>query len=297
MPLLDDIVAGLSESCSPQLRLPEHRQIELSTARKVIPFAPADADSEAPMPLALGACRTFMMLDAFHEARLAGAEGVSYWQRYIDLPRKSLSDKIGAEIYRMLRVVRLLTFHRLGEISMKNGLLDIKGEVAREVLWLRISPAGLKLIESAAFWYMDAVRQPYPDVYIDAMMAEYYADIIGEIKKYSDEKRSLNQFRKPFATFNRHFRLDCASFPLKIGTDALVFEVTELHRNASVYPVDFYLPYGEDLFIVPAEALKDGKITLAELPKWQARSPDGTLPARYRARLGYEVPVKNQPMT
>ena len=296
MPLLNDIAAGLSACEHKQLRLPEVRQIELSTARKGLSFAPCEAVS-SPMPLALEAAKAFMMLDAFHEARLAGVEGVSYWQRYLDLPRKSLADKIGAEIYRILRVVRLVTFHRLGEITMKEGLLDIKAEVQREVLWLRMSPAGLKLVESAAAWLIDAERLPYPQAYVDAMMSEYYADIVSEVKKYSDEKRSLNQFRKPFAAFNRHFRFDCASFPVKLGTEALSIEVPAIHSNAALYPIDFYMPYGEDLFIIPAEALNGGKIPMADLPKWRARVTDGALPASFRSRFGYEPPVKNQPMT
>lgn len=296
MPLLNDIVAGLSACEQKQLRLPEYRQIELSTARRSLSFAPCEASS-SPMPLALEAAKAFMMLDAFHEARLAGVEGVSYWQRYLDLPRKSLADKIGAEIYRILRIARLVTFHRLGEITMQAGLLDIKAEVQREVLWLRISPLGLKLAESAAAWFMDAERLPYSEAYADAMMAEYYSDIVGEIRKFSDEKRSLNQFRKPFASFNRHFRFDCASYSQKPGAETLSIGIPEIHRNAALYPIDFYLPYGEDLYIIPAEALKDGKLPMADLSKWRARSADGSLPADFRSRFGYEPPVKNQPMT
>lgn len=292
-PLLD-LVADLSAASSSRLSLPEYRQIELYSKRKSLVFA---TGADAPPSPVAGACRAFLVLDAFLAAQTPSAGEPSTWRRYLDLPRASTLDRLVAEIYRVLRVARTVAFYPDGEIETRGGLVRIKGIVDKVVMVLDISPAGLLVLESAVAWYLDSLRQPYPAAYVEAMLSQYFHDIVDEIKRYSDEGRSLYQFQSKYP-FNRHFRFDCDNPKTKLDDTSLEIVINAAQRNPALYPIDFYVTLGDALHIIPVEALADGKLPLAELERWRARLPDGvTLPASFRSRFGHEAAAVNQPMT
>lgn len=294
---LNDIMTALAAPAPSRLVLPEYRQIELYTKRKTLAFAADEARADPAVPRVAALCRTFMTLDAFLAARTPFAEGQTSWVRYSALPRATMTDKIVAELYRMLRVARLVAFHPHGHIETNDGIIKINGAVNRVALTLEMTPAGVTLLESAVTYYLETLHQPYPSAYIDAMLAQYFTDLTAETRRFADEDRILYQFRQPFA-FNRHFRFDCDNPKIRLGDGNLEIEIGTRHRDPAVYPIDFYVTIGNALHIIPVEALKNGRLSLADLPKWCARTPDGiTLPAAFRQRFGREVMVAGQPMT
>ena len=129
------------------------------------------------------------------------------------------------------------------------------------------------------------------------MLSQYFFDISGELKRYFDEDRVLYQFRRT-GRFNRHSRFDCDNPKTEVEGDFLRIEISPLYRDASLYPIDFFIVFRDVLHIIPVEALTDGALPLAEMDKWRARTPDGvTLPAGFRQRFGRETAAINQPMT
>ena len=72
------------------------------------------------------------------------------------------------------------------------------------------------------------------------MVLRYYADIVGEIKRFSDEGRSLFQFREPLR-LNRHLRLECDTGRVRIIDDSCHFEISEASRDAARFPIDFFV--------------------------------------------------------
>ncbi len=288
--LATHMIAGASS----RLALPEYRQIELYAKRKTLSFS-ADAPArELPLPNIAGACRAFMALDAI---LAPSAEGVPTWQRYLSLPRTCLAEKVTAELYRVLRVLRLVTFHPHGHVEIEDGIVKFNGAVNKVALSLEITAAGVILLESTVAYYLDSLRPPYPQAYIEAMLVRYFADIVAEIKRFGDEDCMLYQFRPKYA-FNRHFRFDCDNPKTQTEDGFLLIETGPAHGDVALYPIDFYVTANDALHIVPAEALRDGKLPLAELDRWRARLPEsGALPTDFRLRFARETQAPNQPMT
>lgn len=297
MTLPHDLAAALAAGAGNRLSLPEYRQIELYSKRKTLAFAEAGGAPALPLAEVAGLCRAFLLLDAVLGPHSPDDERPASWQRYRDLPRAGATERLVAELYRLLRLVRIAAFHPRGEVGMRGGLVRIKAIAGAVVLTLEISLAGLGLLESAVAWYLGSLGQPYPDAYVEAMLAQYFYDIIAEMRAFSDEGRAPYQFRRTFA-FNRHFRFDCDNPRTRQDDTALAIEIGAPYRDAARYPIDFFLLHGDALHIVPVEALSEGRLPLAELPRWRARLADGvTLPAAFRARFGHEAAAVNQPMT
>jgi hypothetical protein len=294
--LLHDLAASLAAGPRNRLALPEYRQIELYSKRKSLHFA-APEPADGLYQRVGGVCGAFMVLDAYLESQRFPGEAGPSWQRYLSLPRSTMTEKLVAELYRILRIARAVAFHPHGHIETEDGIVKINGAINRMTLTLEITPAGLVLLESAVAYYLESLRQPYPGAYVEAMLSEYFFDIVAEIKRFADEDRVLYQFQRKYH-FNRHFRFDCDNPKTRTAGDALEIEIGASYQNRALYPIDFFITAGNVLHIVPAEALTGDKLPLAELDRWRARTPDGvTLPASFRWRFGRETIVIGQPMT
>jgi hypothetical protein len=292
---MNDIVAELADGSPNRLFMPEHRQIELYSKRRPLHFA----EQTAALPLAqlAGAARAFMFLDSYLSAQIGQSESNCGWQFYLGLPRKTASDKAIAQMYRILRVIRIVLFHPQGQVSLNDGTIRLKGIVGPTALLMDISASGLTLLESAVSYYLKAVSSPYPAAYIEAMIGEYFFDIVAEIKRFEDEGRALYQFQRVMH-FSRHFRFECDNPKIKRFDEVFEFEVGAAYRDGSRYPIDFFAEVEDCLHIIPTEALKGFRISTTELAKWKAVTPDGaTLPSSFRMRFGREVTEINQPMS
>jgi len=296
MNLLPELIADVAVRSATRLSLPEHRQIELFTRKKALAISAGGARSPELASIA-SVCTAFLLLQAAVEADDPEHEARTTWDIYRALPRNSSGDRAVAEIFRILRVVRKVTIHRQGTVAIEGGLFRCFGAIDGTVLALDISQAGLGLLESAAAYYLDSLAQPYSAAYVEAILLRYFADIISEIKRYSDEGRSLFQFREPLR-MNRHLRLDCDTVRPRIAGDVCQFDLGEAFRDAGRFPIDFFVVIRDVLYIIPIEALTDGTIEVAELARWQARGTDGpALPAQFRMRFAHEIMPTDVPMT
>jgi hypothetical protein len=282
----------LAQSGPTRLSLPEYRQIELYTKKKNLSFAVHPPVDAAPVPPIAGVVRAFAALDG----HLGGGERPS-WQTYLELPRATALHKLVAELYRILRVARRIAFHPQGHMEADDGIVRMNGAIDKVALSLEITQIGLTLLESAVAYYLGSLEQPYPDAYVEAMLCQYFADIVSEIKRFADEDRILYQFRQKMH-FNRHFRFDCDNPRIEPADGRLKFALGERYVSALAYPIDFFVTHDDLLHIVPVEALSDCALALSDLPLWRARTPDGhTLPAQFRPRFAREVMVAGIPMT
>jgi hypothetical protein len=287
--------ARFGEGCAP----PEYRRIA---------FAPKTKDPSFPEPLtdpiptqgppnALSGLVAFSLLDAELESRHPALEGLPLWRKYLALPRQTTTDKLVAEVYRILRIYRTGLLHADGRFEIHNGSLkiDVIHEACALSLW--ISPAGMKLLEAFVHYYLDAIAQPYSDAYVEAMLTQLFLDIVNEIKKFADLDRVLYQFRRKLE-FNRHFRFDCDNPKVEMDDQHLVLEIGERHQDKSRFPIDFLVVIDNVLHIIPVEALTKGRLPRAELDLWTARTPDGvSLPAEFKTRFAREQTIAGLPMT
>lgn len=279
------------------LRLPEHRQIELYTKRKKLVFQ----DPEPAQPLPADLLGVLVAHQLLEQALLAAddglMDGVPSWQRYLALPRRTATDKLVAEVYRILRIVRIAAGHAHGHIEFDDGLVRVACVFQRCSLSLNITPVGLALLQSFVRVWLDAPRQPYGEAYVEALLGQYFADIVLEVRKFADEDRVLYQFHQRLY-FNRHQRLDCDNPKFSVRDGRIRFEIGALYADPARYPIDFFVAVHDRLHIVPVEALDDGALAEADLPRWQTRTPFETaLPASFCARFGREVMVVGLPMT
>jgi hypothetical protein len=281
------------------LPLPEYRQIELYTKRKKLSFQPPlAADAAAVAGLARAELAFNLLERHFAAADPLLFEGVGSWQRYLALPRKGSVDKLAAELYRILRIIHIASLHASGHVEAREGLVRMSCVFNRCALSLNLTPCGLDLLAGAVFYYLDSFSQPYSEAYVELLLLQYFDDLVAEIRKFADEDRVLFQFRHSIY-FNRHFRYDCDNPRYQHEESFYVLEIGPRYRDRARYPIDFYLPLTDGLCIVPVEALQaDGRLPLADLPRWQARHCVGAaLPDSFQMRFGREEMVVGLPMT
>lgn len=278
--------------------LPEYRQIELYSKKKSLAVAedPA-ADLAVALDTARGLSDAFRALDAHLGGPSSESDPMESWAKYRGLPRRSAFERLGAEIFRTLRIVHTAVTHPTGRVEIRNGLIKASATVENTALTLRITRIGADLLGSVAAYRRMADALPYSEAYVEAMMLRYWADIADEIRWYYDEDRVLFQFRDPLG-LDRHARFDCDNPRITVEAEALRFDFGPAGGAGARRPIDFFVVHDGRLHIVPSEALTDRALPLAELPRWRARLPDGlTLPACFRQRFTREVMVQGLPMT
>lgn len=294
---LDDIVADFSAHWGTRHHLPEYRQIELYSKKKTLSFSLPDVLDPKQLRGCLATETAFLILESHLLSVQPALEGLPSWKKYLVLPKENLRGKLVAEVYRILRIHHLAWILPDGHLVQEDGLIRIRCVFERFHLALTISPVGIELLESFVFYYMEALRQPYSDAYVEAMLCQYFNDIVGEIKGFSDNDRVLYQFRQTLP-INRHFRFDNDHPRFEVNQQDLVIDTGKRHSDPRAYPIDFYLVFDDRLHIIPVEVLIDGRLPLADLPKWQARLADGALlPDRFRYRFGREKNIVGLPMT
>lgn len=294
MTALDDALADFTRRFGDRLRLTEYRQVELYTKKKKLAF---DETPPAPaLPGLLGIATAFMLLDSHLCANDDSLDGKAGWERYLALPRATTIEKLVAEVYRILRILRTVPAHKSGRLEMKDGVLAARCTVNRCAIAVHISTIGLSLLESFVACYLGALQEPYGEGYVEAMLYQYFTDIVAEIKRFADEDRILYQFR-PRNFFNRNFRYDCDNPKFTLDNGKIIFDIGEIYADPVRYPIDFFVAIDDVLHIIPVEALTDRAIAIADLPRWRARGGGGAvLPAHFRQRFGRETMTPGLPM-
>ncbi|QGM47880.1 hypothetical protein H2LOC_000345 [Methylocystis heyeri] len=277
--------------------MPEYRQIELYTKRKALDFLDPIPPDDAPLDRIAAVARAALLFEATLAGLYPTQHQLTAWARCKELPKSNQSEKILAELHRILRIVRKIAFHPQGHVDMRDGVICLNGAIDMVALSLEITRAGLDLLESMVAYWFSARISVYPDAYVGRMLSEFFFDTVAEIKRFSDEDRILYQFRRS-SPFNRYFRFDCDNPKIILESDRVNFEIGERYRDAARYPIDFYVLLDDRLHIIPVEALQNGAIRKDELPNWRARTSDGTsLPASFRTRFAREKIIVGQPMT
>lgn len=295
---LDDLVSDFATHWGHRHHLPEYRQVELYSKRKTLAFAEPTVPNHRQLRGSLATEMAFVALEAYLSGQTPSIEGLPSWKKYLALPKSNRSQKLLAEVYRILRIHHLAWTQPTGHLEQHDdGLVRIACVFERCHLALTISPIGIQLLESVVLYYLDALRQPYSDAYVEAMLSQYFVDIVAEIKAFSDEDRILYQFNQGMA-MNRHFRLDSDHPQFSTDEQHLIIEIGRRHADSRVFPIDFFIVVDDQLHIIPVEALNQGKLPLAQLSKWLAKLPTGEgLPDAYRYRFGREKHIVGLPMT
>jgi hypothetical protein len=279
----------------PLLSLTEYRQKEVYWRKGIKASFAKRSEGQDPVFQTLLSAKSSLETEiiAGSDIRNNGAT----FKQYMELPRNSDSQRIIAEILRILRVISFgINENGIPDLDMR-GHFTFFSEVNRVALKLSITRAGLVLINSVIHYYLHRESSACSEAYIDLMMLAYYTDIQSEIKHYNDEDRILYQFRMR-TPFNRHFRYDCENIRIEMRDGVCHFDIPDRFTSAEVYPFDFYIIVNSELFIVPREAVINNQIYLHELKQWKARTGGSLqLPAHFAAKFDRETMDSRIPMT
>lgn len=297
---ISSLLASYRRQFGLALRLPEERELEMySGKRRTLP-AGANADSlpvhsearidERLLPWLDGPWQLLHLLEAsFALAPDGQLEGTSSWQRYLSLPRRNLSEKLVAESYRLLRIVRVALLHPQGQVKgrwTREGapeLIRLGCHANAYPLQLGITPVGLQLLQSLLLYYLQErdAKQVGP-AYLEAMLQSYFTDLVGELRGFEDEDRALCQFR-PGIGLNRHWRLVCHNPRYRVEEGYCLLQLGPRFAEGGSHPIDFILRLNDTLYRVPMEALvaRPGSqetlrhaIALQALAGWQIQAGD-----------------------
>jgi len=252
--------------------LPERRKIELSYNEKlgipVIPFLRTRPEPE-PFPGFFAPLEMFDILDDYLVFQKPELEARSSLDRYHGLPKTTRTEKILAEFYRILRVYHIICTYQEGRISEKTetGQIEIDLPEKDVVYDMHYFPEALEVLCAGIVYYLSSLKRPDPPAYVDAMLSAYYRDVVASISFFCDEVGNLYQFHSDFL-MNRHLRLLGGNAEFKIEGDFMIFQLEEMLKDPSRYPIDFYFQVYRKLHVLPVEALTDGKLPITELPRW-----------------------------
>ena len=139
--------------------------------------------------------------------------------------------------------------------------------------------------------------RPIPRAYVEALLAEYFDDIVGEIKRYSDEGRSLYQFRRaeavlpPFPARLRQSEVELSTATRSSSRSARAIAIPRAARSTSSSSSTARCTSFRSRRWTRAASRR------ADLPKWRARLGDGARcrPSSAPASAIRRTPI-NQPM-
>lgn len=296
-----EMVAAFRARFGELCRMPEHRHMEPYTRPRRLAFADPEVATERQVPghLILALTSAYNLLADWYECQNPELATLGSWQRYLALPKRTGSEKLMAEIFRTLRIVRLAAIQRNGRIEIKdNGLIRAFCEYNRCALSLLTTETGLELLVSSVVYYLDAQNQPHSEAYVELMLGQYFTDIVGEIRSFGDDDRVLFQFRQK-CWFNRHQRFEVDNPRVQIEEDHYRIDMGRYGNNPARYPLDFYITLDDSLYIVPVEVLKDdGFISAKDFAQWKAHTRQGAaLPDAFRLRFAHEKNIVGLPMT
>jgi hypothetical protein len=272
--------------------LPEWRKIELYTnTSEALLFdpdasGPANHWNQAPV---MGALSAFMLLDAHLECERPELAGLTARERFLAWRPDTRTRRLTAQVYRILKILRRGVSAPGARLASAERVFQVNYVETPFAFGLRVSFAGLELLSGFVALYLDFKRQPFPEAYVEAMLAAYYEDIVAELRYLSDEDGSVLHFRKRFA-FNRHFRFQCCTARYALTAERLEIEIGERFADKREYPLDFFLMIEGEFHIIPCEALENGGLSREALAEWKARRPDpGEGLPEYHLRLKSEA--------
>ncbi|MFM2482404.1 hypothetical protein [Celerinatantimonas sp. YJH-8] len=247
-----------------ELSLPEYRCLEMYTARTVRPMGGCEAVGSVgqarldPQLLRYlnGPWAALQLLEAALTLEATGPfEGRCSWDNYLAFPKRNRAEKVIAESYRLLRIIRIALLHPQGIVQGNADEIELTCHANAYPVMIKITPVGLNLLQSLVNFYLQEYHhERFGRAYLDAMLVAYFSDVVAELHGFEDEDHVLYQFR-PLFYFNRHCRLDCCNPRYFYDESHCVVQLSSHYCDAQHYPIDFHICRNEHTYLIPIESL------------------------------------------
>jgi len=245
-----------------ELLKPEYRQVEMYTAPDVRPMIARLAPQEMTvqhlgrlLPHINGPWMTLHLLEsAMILNGHISMSGQQSWANYLAIPRRTRAEKVIAESYRLLRIIRIALLHPLGFVKGNEKVIELTCHSNAYPVMVKITPCGLRLLQSLVNFYLNEYRlERIGPGYLDEMLVAYFSDLVEELYGFEDEDHVLCQFRS-LTDFNRHYRFDCLNPRYFYTKTHCVIELSPQYSEQS-FPIDFHICQNEHSYLIPMEAL------------------------------------------
>jgi hypothetical protein len=270
--------AILERSAGSSVHVPERRFLDLPAdfrqgTKVQVRDLPQERFPAEPFAGAGAPLSAFMLLDRYLASCHPSLAGRTSRERYRSLPRNNRSERLVAELYRILRLYDVVGMNG-GTIRSESACVHLNHVVDSIAYSCRISLPGPELLVSFVHYYLSLPFRRDPPAYVEAVLSSYYNDIVDQIRNFHDEDANVLVFHTG-VKINRHVRFICGDAPYRFDGDGHVtFGIEEYFRNRGTVPVDFYIEIDGELFIIPVEALDNGRLPRSELESWKAQNTE-----------------------
>lgn len=216
-----------------------------------------------PFPIQISSI--FSMLDAYVDMLFPNLSGETFIKRYKSLPAENDSQIIFKELYRIIRKIRNQVIHQCTNITITETAIKFPNLV--------LSIDFLKLLYSLAcefFHYTPSLY--YSHFYHIAVLRYYYDQVISGMQKagYTDDLDSDFLSISPSVRIKVTLRYEIQNPICLFDGNQIKIQRYNGGNDKWGYCSDYKIVYGEDLFIVPDEALSStDSISLETLSYWK----------------------------
>lgn len=214
----------------------------------------------------------FTILDAYIDSCYPELEGLSFSQKYKNIPSENDMDLMLSQLFRIAKVIRNSIIHSPSSFEFSNGNLNVEYEFRGTNFFVELSFDALNAFNTAIVMYTK--RDLGSGNYFLGIMRYIFGNIISGVCRFSDE----------FGTDLKH--PDCGikikpylrevvmntEYDLKNGEVKINFDESKLSEWQGA---DFYIERNGEEFLVPIEALRPD-LTIEEaslMSKWRYEGP------------------------
>jgi len=260
---------------SSNFRLTNYRQIDIQPSEVIINDSIEDRlfENKACLPNLLETLMFFNLLDSYVEQQNPALEGLSFRQKYKEMPSETNINKMIKSIYRILKIYRNASVHSVSSIVNNERGIKLSYAFKETNYMLNISNESLHLIYSFILNYLILSNSIYSDLYVEYLLFDIYELIISGVNSFVDEEGGLTHVPTSKKICWR-VRYKCDSISISEINSNIKFEIPDDYCiNKQDEPIDIYIVHNDNKYIIPIEVIEQSKtISAIELEKYKQKS-------------------------
>lgn len=212
----------------------------------------------------------FTLLDALIDNKYPQLQGESFGSKYKNLKGNDDDGIILKQVFRIFKLLRNASVHSMNAIKYEKNIITISYVYRKTSYEMHITIHGLTLL----FTYIMDILKPLDHLtkqHHVCLKRELYNEIKKEITIFNDEFGSQLPNISNGKRLKRSLRYFVKNPDIKITKKQVeIISIFELNPDAEAWQgVDYEVEYRSNRYMIPSEALLNGKIPIDELEKWR----------------------------